>query len=111
MDQPPPRGARITVVAREGSSEVVVARLSGLRPDLDLVERLARLQVAAARLGITMRYCDPCPTLRGVIELTGLDEVLFDEGGPPASVEVVGEAELGEVGGVEEVRPRGDPAV
>lgn len=115
MDPPPLPGARITVVAGDGADEVVVARLHGLRPDLDLLDRMARLQLAAARLGIAVRFSEPCPTLRQVLELTGLDERLLDESRPESggagSVEVVGQVELGEVGGVEEVGPGGDAAV
>jgi hypothetical protein len=106
MDRPLPPGARVTVVARRDGRGVVIAELSGLRPDLELIDRLARLQLAAAQLGIAVRYSDPCPTLRSVIELTGLDETLL-----APSVEPVGEPELGEVPGVEEVGPGGDPAV
>lgn len=107
MDPPRPPGARVTVVVRRGTGElVVVGHLDSLRPDLDLIDRLARLQWAAARLGIALGYADPCPTLRGVIELTGMDDVLL---GP--SVEAGREAEGLEVLGPDEVGPGGDPAV
>jgi hypothetical protein len=84
MDGSLPPGARITLVSRDGADEVVVARLWGLRPDLDLLDRLARLQVAAARVGIEMRYREPCPTLRAVIELSGLDLVLLGDEEDPS---------------------------
>lgn len=104
MEPPRPPGARITVVADDGARRVVVARLHGLRPGVDLVDRMARLQLAAARLGIDLGYVDPCPTLRGVIELSGLDEVLLSA----RSVEPGRQAEGGEVLGTDEVGPGGD---
>lgn len=80
--EPPPSGARITVVVADGEGDGrVVARLQGLRPDLDLLDGLARLRLAAAKVGLDLRYCEPCPTLRAVIEMAGLDEVLLDDRG------------------------------
>ncbi|MBK5222291.1 MAG: hypothetical protein JJE52_05355 [Acidimicrobiia bacterium] len=69
-------GARITVVAVTGEGEVVLRRIVGAPPDLGFIEDLARLHVAAARLGIAIEYRRPCPTLAAVLELAGLDEVL-----------------------------------
>lgn len=110
MGLPLPPGARITVVADDGTRRVVVARLHSLRPDIDLIDRMARLQLAAARLGIGLGYAEPCPTLRRVIEMSGLDEVLLvdDE---ERSAEPGREPERLEVLGADEVGPRGDAAV
>ncbi|QGG96413.1 hypothetical protein [Actinomarinicola tropica] len=106
MGLPLPPGARITVVADDGRRRVVVARLHSLRPDLDLLDRMARLQLAAARLGIGVGYAEPCPTLRRVIELSGLDEVLLSD----PSVEPRRQTEGREVLGADEVGPRRDPS-
>ena len=70
--------------------------------DLSVVDELARLQLAARRLGCSIRVSDACDELRGLLELVGLDVVL----------EVVGETEGGEEGRIavdDEVVERGDP--
>jgi anti-anti-sigma regulatory factor len=66
--------ATTTVVVINGD-EVVVARLAG-RVDLELVDRLARLTLAARRRGEALRLHDPPPDLRRLLELCGLDDVL-----------------------------------
>lgn len=50
-------------------------------PDLGTVEALCALQLAARRLGCTVRVCDANERLRELIALAGLDDVLID---PPA---------------------------
>ena len=47
-----------------------------LPPDLDTVDALARMQIAAARLGLELRLRECPPQLRAVIAFAGLDEVL-----------------------------------
>ena len=79
------------VVVNRGGAEV--ARWPLVRPDaadLSVVDGLARLQLAARRLGCSIRVRDACDELKGLLELVGLDDVL----------EVVGEAERGEEGRV-----------
>jgi hypothetical protein len=72
-------------------------------PDLGLVDALARLQLAAQRGGGAIRLRNPCPTMRALLELVGLSEVLL--------VEVLGQPEEREELRVQEVVERGDPAV
>ena len=87
--------------------EVVLGRLVGPRPDLALVDALARLQLAALRRGCTIRLDDPCEELRGLLDLVGLAELVG--GGLP--LEARREAERGEQLEVEEVVQPGDPAL
>lgn len=82
-----PRAGETTIELVRGST--VIARwpllLEG-RPDLAIVERLARMLVAARRMGCTIRVPDPCPALRELLELAGLSDVLLGR-------EALGEAE------------------
>jgi hypothetical protein len=45
-------------------------------PDLDTVDELARMQLAAGRLGLAIELRNPCPRLVALLDLTGLDQVL-----------------------------------
>ena len=72
-------------------------------PDLPLVDALARLQLAARRLGWEVRLVDPCPQLCQLLHLVGLADVVA------LPLEPDREAEGGEQLGVEEVVPPGDP--
>lgn len=71
----------------------------GERRDLAAVDLLARIHLAARRLGATVEVGEMCPELRELLELVGLREL----GG-----ELVGQAEQGKKGvSVEEgVKPR-----
>jgi hypothetical protein len=46
------------------------------RPDLRLVDELARLQLAARRVGCGIRLRGTCPELSSLLVLTGLAEVV-----------------------------------
>jgi hypothetical protein len=46
------------------------------RPDLALIDALARLQLAARRLGGTIRIRNASKDLEGLLALAGLDQVL-----------------------------------
>lgn len=101
------------------------------QPDLDLVDRLARLELRARRVGCSIRLRGAGRDLAGLIALVGLAEVLVSEpigedsettepGGPdendPAAtadlrVEVSRQAERREELSVEKVGDDGDPAV
>lgn len=91
------------VVLVLGDAEVASWPLSACRaPDLALVDSLARLQLAARRLGCSIQVHDACPELAGLLDLAGLAEVL-------GLGKVGGQAEGGEEGGVEEVVMPHDP--
>ena len=72
------------------------------RPDLSTVDELARLVLAARRLGVGLLFTGVDPDLRDLLCLTGLGQLV---------VEVGREAELGEEVGVEEVVQPRDPTV
>jgi hypothetical protein len=68
--------------------------------DAGAVDAMARIRVRAGRLGIDVRYHDPCDELRALVELVGLTEVLLGSG-----LEAGSEAEeREEPSGVEEER-------
>lgn len=69
-------GARLTLVVVQGDDEVVIARMSGLRPDLDLIASLAGLRLAAGRLGIEVQVRQPCAVVHDLIVLVGLADAL-----------------------------------
>ncbi|MDQ3897703.1 MAG: hypothetical protein M3326_10775 [Actinomycetota bacterium] len=113
MDRGQPRAE---VVLWRGGEELARWALIGTgRPDLDLVDEVARLQLAARRLGCTIWLDHACPDLVELLELVGLRPVVGPSGpesggrrgGRP--LQVVGEAEGGEEGGVEEVVMPDDP--
>jgi hypothetical protein len=96
--------------------DVEVARWSltvGPCPDLSMLDELARLQLAARRLGCSIRLRDASGQLWGLIDLAGLAEVVRNADGlvPPSAlvVEMCGEAEGAEELGVEEGVHGGDP--
>jgi hypothetical protein len=93
---------RDVVLVLDDDVELVLWRMDGLSgPDLDLVDRLARLQLAARRLGYAIRLRNPCDELRSLLDLVGLTDVL--------PLEAAGQAEGGEQPGVDEVVDRRDP--
>jgi hypothetical protein len=93
-----------TVVLVCGEAEVASWPLACAgRPDIDVVDGLGRLQLAARRLGCVVRLRDACPELRELLDLCGLREVLG------AGRQVGGETEGGEEPGVEEVVVPDDP--
>lgn len=91
---------RAEVVLLRGDEEVASwALLCPGKPDLATVDELARLQLAARRVGCSIWLRRACPDLLGLLRLAGLDDRL----------EVLGEAEGGEEVGVEEVVVPDDP--
>jgi hypothetical protein len=100
-------GPEAVVVVLDGCVEVAVHRLEGRRPDLALVDLLARAQLGARRLGRSVVLRDPSPALRDLLDLVGLADVVQVAG---SALEAGGQAEGGEQLGVQEVLPGGDPA-
>ena len=75
------------MVTGDGSSGVVVVVADGLelviwrmdnivRPDLLVVDTLARLQLAAARRGWSIRLRNPSDELRALLAFVGLADVI-----------------------------------
>jgi hypothetical protein len=60
--------SRPVVVVLDGDLEIPIRR----QPDLELVDGLARLQLAARRRGSTIRLRNPCRHLLELLELVGL---------------------------------------
>jgi hypothetical protein len=97
-----------TVVLIRGGVEVASWSLPGRgHPDLEVVDELARLQLAARRLGHRIELRDACAELTELLDLVGFGEVVSRGAGLPR--EVGGQAEGGEEGGVEEVVVPHDP--
>ena len=83
----------------------LVCDLSTLgKADLETIDLLARLQLAARRHGRTVRFLHASPALQGLISFAGLDAVLRVEPGREAE-------EREDPVGVEEERQLDDPAV
>jgi hypothetical protein len=80
---------------------------AGGRPDLCLVDELARWQLVARRLGCSIRLRDAGVDLWDLLEFLGLAQVVTGVAG--LRVETGGEAEDGEQIGVEEVVEPDDP--
>jgi hypothetical protein len=77
------------------------------RPDLSVVDELARWQLAARRLGCSIRLRNACVELVELLDLLGLGEVVSGTAGLLG--EAGREAEGREQGGVEEVVMPDDP--
>jgi hypothetical protein len=87
------------VVIASGETELIAGRLEGVVADLALVDALARVHLAARRLGCSIRLRDASCELRELIDLAGLSGLLLEPSRQP---------EGGEQLGVEEVVERGD---
>jgi STAS domain len=71
------------VVLVHGDAEVACWPLqAGLNPDLSVVDQLARLQLAARRLGCSLRLRGAPSQLRELIDLAGLSDIVTDAAGP-----------------------------
>ena len=66
---------RAVVVLVRGEREVGRWALDCERADLGAVDHLARTQLAAHRLGCTIRLEQVCPQLRGLLDLVGLEDL------------------------------------
>ncbi len=69
-------GGVAALLGKDGA-DLIICDVSALEhPDIDTVDALARLQLAARRQGSRIRLLHVCPELRGLLTLTGLCEVL-----------------------------------
>lgn len=70
------QGAIGVVVLLDGEVERIIARLRTDRADLSLVDALARMQLAARRLGCGIELRGPASALHELVELVGLTDVV-----------------------------------
>jgi len=104
----PQRDAVVMVVLVRGDAELASWPLARAgRPDVSVVDHLARLQLTARRLGCSILLRDPCAELCELLELVGLSDVLTRV--RKLGIETGRESEDGEQLGVEEVVEPGDP--
>jgi hypothetical protein len=90
------------VVIVHGDTELASWPVAGSESaDLALVDEMARLMLVARRAGFTVRLCNPGARLAQLLDLVGLQAALC--------VQVGGQAEDLEQGGVEEVVVADDP--
>jgi hypothetical protein len=82
---------------------------TGGSADLGAVEQLARLQMAARRLGLSIRLRDPGSGLWELLDLAGLATLVAGESVLELAVEMGREPEGGEEVGVKEGMEPGDP--
>jgi hypothetical protein len=99
-----PRHSDAVVVLVLGGTELASWPLVGCgRPDITVVDRLARWQLDARRLGCRIELREACGELTELLDLVGLGEVVT------VLREAGRQAEGGEEGGVEEVVMPHDP--
>ena len=89
------------VLIVNADTDEVLGYVDASRPDLALVESLARMQLRARRRGERVRLRNVSDELRGLLELVGLTDVL--------AVEAERKPELREELRVDEVVQPGDP--
>ena len=90
------------VLIVNADTDEVLGYVDVSRPDLALVESLARVQLRARRRGERVRLRNVSDELRGLLELVGLTDVL--------AVEAERKPELREELRVDEVVQPGDPS-
>ena len=79
----PPQDATPCVVVMHGDAEVACLPLPpGRHPDISVVDHLARLQLAARRLGYSIRLRGAPSELLELIDLAGLSDIVTDAAGP-----------------------------
>jgi len=66
------------VLVRAGTEVARWPLLHRGRPDLALVDELARLHLAAIRMGCGIRLRQPCPSLVALLDLVGLSGVVVE---------------------------------
>jgi hypothetical protein len=71
-----PRIRAVVVVHRRGTELTRWSVAVDRRPDLEIVDELARAVLAARRAGDSVEVLLYCPTLREVVHLAGLTNVL-----------------------------------
>lgn len=72
---------RACALLAESGAGMARCDVRGVEPDAVTVDALARLQLAARRVGLEIRVCNASAELRSLVELVGLTEVLRVEPG------------------------------
>jgi ABC-type transporter Mla MlaB component len=67
---------RVCSLLHESGAELVRCDVTGVEPDAVTVDALARLQLAAGRLGCQVRLCHASQELRELVAFMGLAHVL-----------------------------------
>ena len=69
---------RVCGLLRGSGAALALCDVTGVEPDAVTVDALARLQLAAGRLGCTVRLRNTSAGLRELVALMGLEDVLTD---------------------------------
>ena len=69
---------RVCALLRGSGAVTALCDVTGVEPDAVTVDALARFQVAAGRLGCTVRLLNASAGLRELVALMGLRDVLTD---------------------------------
>jgi ABC-type transporter Mla MlaB component len=69
---------RVCALLHESGATTAFCDVTGVEPDAVTVDALARLQVAAARLGCRVRLRNASPALCELVAFMGLRDVLTD---------------------------------
>lgn len=77
-DDLPGLSDRVCALLREHGQGSPRCDVTGVAPDAVTVDALARLQLAAKRLGCRVQLCNASPGLRELIAFMGLRDVLPD---------------------------------
>jgi hypothetical protein len=96
----------VVVLVRDGAEVAAWPLVRRGRLDVGVADELARLQLAAQRLGCSVQLRDAGEELIGLLELVGLGGVVTEV---PLRVEMLGKPEVGEETGVDEVVVPDDP--
>jgi anti-anti-sigma regulatory factor len=68
----------VVIFVQPPRTAIVVVDVSALtEPDAVILDALVRLQLAAQRLGTSIRLQNPCPELVDLLALVGLSDVLL----------------------------------
>jgi ABC-type transporter Mla MlaB component len=69
---------RVCALLHASAATIAFCDVTGVEPDAVTVDALARLQVAASRLGCRVRLRNASPALRDLVAFMGLRDVLTD---------------------------------
>jgi ABC-type transporter Mla MlaB component len=69
---------RVCGLLRGSGAQLALCDVTGVEPEAVTVDALARLQLAASRLGCRVTLRNASPGLRELVSLMGLDDVIAD---------------------------------